>query len=96
MRLTQAGLAPTEALAAATSVPAQAFKLPVRGRIAKGYKADLLLVEGDPAADIGATRRIIEVWKDGAPVSALRDAQRARVAQEAAGLPLQALSLIHI
>lgn len=91
LALTQAGLTPTEALAAATSVPAQAFKLPARGRIAKGYKADLLLVEGDPAADIGATRRIVEVWKDGAPVSALRDAQRARVAQEATSLPLQAL-----
>lgn len=91
LALTQAGLAPAEALAAATSVPAQVFKLPLRGRIAKGYKADLLLVEGDPGTDIAATRRIVEVWKDGAPVSGLREAQRARVAQETAGLPAQAL-----
>lgn len=91
LALTQAGLTPAEALASATSVPAQAFKLPSRGRIAKGYKADLLLVEGDPGADIAATRRIVEVWKDGALVTGLRDAQRAKVAQELAGVPAQAL-----
>ena len=91
LALTQAGLTPAEALAAATSVPAQAFKLPSRGRIAKGYKADLLLVEGDPGADIAATRRIVEVWKDGALVTGLRDAQRAKVAQELIGVPAQAL-----
>lgn len=72
LSMTQAGLTPSEALAAATSVPAQVFRLPQRGRIAKGYKADLLLVEGDPTADITATRRIVEVWKDGTPVSPLR------------------------
>jgi imidazolonepropionase-like amidohydrolase len=91
LALTQAGLTPAEALAAATSVPAQAFKLPSRGRIAKGYKADLLLVEGDPGADIAATRRIVEVWKDGALVTGLRDTQRAKVAQELIGVPVQAL-----
>lgn len=91
LALTQAGLTPAEALAAATSVPAQAFKLPSRGRIAKGYKADLLLVEGDPGADIAATRRIVDVWKDGALVTGLRDAQRARVAQELIGTPALAL-----
>lgn len=91
LALTQAGLAPAEALAAATSVPAQAFKLPSRGRIAKGYKADLLLVDGDPGTDIGATRRIVQVWKDGAQVTGLRDAQRAKVAQELQGTPGLAL-----
>ncbi|KQV90988.1 amidohydrolase [Massilia sp. Root351] len=91
LALTQAGLTPAEALAAATSVPAQAFGLPARGRIAKGYKADLLLVQGDPGADIAATRRIVEVWKDGALVTGLRDAQRAKVAQELIGVPVQAL-----
>ncbi|WP_229425449.1 CIA30 family protein [Massilia sp. Se16.2.3] len=63
--LVEAGLTPAQALAAATSVPAKVFKLGGRGRIDKGYKADLLLVEGNPAADIPATRRIVEVWKDG-------------------------------
>lgn len=89
--LTQAGLTPAEALAAATSAPAKAFRLPARGRIAKGYKADLLLVDGDPGADIGATLRIVEIWKDGVPASGLREAQRGKVAQELRGVPALAL-----
>lgn len=81
--LVEAGLTPAQALAAATSVPAQVFKLGKRGRIEKGYKADLLLVEGNPTADILATRRIVEVWKDGDSANGLRDAQRQRVARAA-------------
>jgi imidazolonepropionase-like amidohydrolase len=80
--LVDAGLTPAEALAAATSVPAAAFRLGKRGQIANGYKADLVLVEGNPLADITATRHIVEVWKDGEPTAALRERQRARVAQE--------------
>ncbi|WP_246115532.1 hypothetical protein [Trebonia kvetii] len=34
------------------------FGLPDRGRIAPGLRADLLLVDGDPLADITATRAI--------------------------------------
>ncbi|QNA87885.1 amidohydrolase family protein [Massilia sp. Dwa41.01b] len=81
--LVEAGLTPAQALAAATSVPAKVFKLGGRGRIDKGYKADLLLVEGNPAADILATRRIVEVWKDGESANALRAGQRQQVAQAA-------------
>ncbi len=81
--LVEAGLSPLEALAAATSAPARAFRLGQRGRIAKGYKADLLLVEGNPAQDIRATRRIVEVWKDGESANGLRDARRAEVARSA-------------
>jgi len=81
--LVEAGLTPAQALAAATSVPAQVFKLGKRGRIEQGYKADLLLVEGNPAADILATRRIVEVWKDGDSANGLRDSQRQRVAKAA-------------
>jgi imidazolonepropionase-like amidohydrolase len=92
--LVEAGLTPAQALAAATSVPAQVFKLGRRGRIGKGYKADLLLVEGNPAADILATRRIVEVWKDGESANGLRAAQREQVAKAAQGgskaLPLPA------
>lgn len=80
--LVEAGLTPTAALAAATSAPAAAFRLGQRGCIAKGCKADLLLVEGDPTRDITATRRIVEVWKDGQSANALRDAKRQQVAQE--------------
>jgi len=80
--LVEAGLTPTAALAAATSAPAAAFRLGQRGCIATGCKADLLLVEGDPTRDITATRRIVEVWKDGQSANALRDAKRQQVAQE--------------
>ncbi|ELX08176.1 secreted metal-dependent hydrolase, amidohydrolase family protein [Janthinobacterium sp. HH01] len=82
--LVQAGLTPPQALAAATSAPARAFKLADRGRIAKGYKANLLLVQGDAGRDIGALHNIVEVWKDGDAVSPLRKAQQESVAAELA------------
>jgi imidazolonepropionase-like amidohydrolase len=63
--LVRAGLSPAQALAAATAGPAQAFGLADRGRIVPGMRADLLLVEGDPLADIDATRAIVAVWKNG-------------------------------
>jgi imidazolonepropionase-like amidohydrolase len=91
--LVDAGLTPREALVAATSAPAKAFRLGQRGQIAKGYKADLVLVEGNPLQDIAATRRIVEVWKDGESTAAIRDAQRKHVAQESATKGTQPLAL---
>ena len=70
--LVQAGLTPLQALAAATSVPARRFALADRGRIAPGLRADLLLVRGDPAADVRATRAIERIWKNGATVERRR------------------------
>jgi len=67
-RLVEAGLRPDQALAAATSRPAAIFRLGDRGRIARGMRADLLLVDGDPLRDIRATRSIARIWKNGAPV----------------------------
>ncbi|HXB56012.1 MAG TPA: amidohydrolase family protein [Vicinamibacteria bacterium] len=66
--LVRAGLSPSDALAAATSVPASTFRLSDRGRIAPGLRADLLLVHGDPTREIKATRDIVAVWKAGFPV----------------------------
>ena len=63
--LVEAGLTPTEALAAATAAAADAFGLPGRGRIAEGARADVILVDGDPTVDITATRAIAGVWKEG-------------------------------
>lgn len=63
--LVGAGLEPIEALKAATSNAASAFRLNDRGRIATGLKADMVLVDGDPTKDILATRRIAGIWKDG-------------------------------
>jgi imidazolonepropionase-like amidohydrolase len=77
--LVEAGLTPAEALAAATSAPARALRLTDRGRIAPGLRADLLLVSGDPTADILATRAIAGVWKQGARVD--RDAYARAMAE---------------
>jgi imidazolonepropionase-like amidohydrolase len=63
--LVRAGLSPAAALTAATSAPAQVFGLADRGRIASGLRADLLLVDGDPCADITATRNIAAIWRNG-------------------------------
>jgi len=80
--LVQAGLTPAEALAAATSVPAKQFGLEDRGTLAPGQRADLLLVDGDPTADIKATRKIAGVWKLGVAVD--RDAYRAELEKQRA------------
>ena len=68
--LVAAGLTPTEALLAATSVPAREWsRLTGRpcesGTVAEGMRADLLLVRGDPTADITATQDIAEVFLAG-------------------------------
>jgi imidazolonepropionase-like amidohydrolase len=65
--LVEAGMSPTQALAAATSKTAEHFGLTDRGRITPGLRADLVLVAGDPTLDITATRRIQQVWCAGAP-----------------------------
>lgn len=66
--LVGAGLSPAQALAAATSLPAARFGVEGRGHVAPGMRADLVLVDGDPLADITATRTIAQVWKNGYPV----------------------------
>ncbi|MEU0797084.1 amidohydrolase family protein [Amycolatopsis sp. NPDC005961] len=63
--LVRAGLSPTQALTAATSAPADAFRLTDRGRIQPGKRADLTLVDGDPTTDIRRTRNVVAVWKRG-------------------------------
>ena len=63
--LVENGLSPLQALIAATSAPADAFRLADRGRIRPGLRADLMLVEGNPTRDILATRNIVAVWKRG-------------------------------
>ncbi len=74
--LVEAGLTPLEALSSATAIPARAFSLRDRGRIAPNMRADLLLVTGDPSSDITATRAIVGVWKSGVPVNRASFAQR--------------------
>ena len=60
--LIEAGLSSVEALRAATVLPAHYFGLHDRGVIEAGRRADLVLIDGDPTADIRATRLIRRVW----------------------------------
>ncbi|HEY8144018.1 MAG TPA: CIA30 family protein [Kofleriaceae bacterium] len=83
-RLVEAGLRPDQALAAATSRPAAVFRLGDRGRIARGMRADLLLVDGDPLREIRATRSIARIWKNGAPVDRTPPAPAPAAARPAA------------
>jgi imidazolonepropionase-like amidohydrolase len=63
--LVDAGLTPAEALRSATSAPAAWFGLDDRGAVRAGLRADLLLVGGDPTADISATHDVVGVWVAG-------------------------------
>ncbi|KAI0975440.1 putative hydrolase [Xylaria arbuscula] len=60
--LVNAGLSPTEALRAATSVSAEHWGLSDRGVIAPGKRADLVLVSDSPLEDINATKTIQKIW----------------------------------
>ena len=54
------------ALASATALAADACGLGERkGRLQAGYDADLLVVDGDPVADIGSLARPVAVFAAG-------------------------------
>lgn len=82
--LVKAGLTPIEALQSATSIPAAVFNLSDRGRIKPGLTADLVLVKGDPTAEIKNSRQILAVWKSGIKID--RTQYKARVKQANARL----------
>jgi imidazolonepropionase-like amidohydrolase len=63
--LVRAGLSPADALRAATSDAARALRRDDLGTVAVGWRADLVLVEGDPCADVSAVRKTRAVFKDG-------------------------------
>ncbi|TVY36410.1 Adenine deaminase [Lachnellula subtilissima] len=63
--LVGAGLSSVRALQAATSLPAKYFNLQDRGAIAPGFRADLVLVHGDPITNISVTQEIERVWVGG-------------------------------
>jgi imidazolonepropionase-like amidohydrolase len=64
--LVDAGLSTVDALRAATVLPARYFGLADRGEILPGYRADLVLIDGDPVQDIKETRSIRRIWCGGA------------------------------
>jgi imidazolonepropionase-like amidohydrolase len=64
--LVDAGLAPIEAIRAATTNAAQAFGLEAAGgTLSEGRIADIIAVENDPLADIGAMERVVFVMRGG-------------------------------
>ncbi len=69
--LVQAGLTESEALQAATVIPARRFGLLDRGRIAPGLRADLVLVDGDPLTNISDSLSVRAVWNRGTPLATL-------------------------
>ena len=66
----KAGMTPRQALATATTIPAAMLRMPTRlGKIAPGYFADIVAVEGDPLRDIGVViNHVVWVMKGGAVV----------------------------
>jgi hypothetical protein len=66
--LVRLGLSSREALAAATNNYALQFGWSELGLIAAGRRADILVVDGDPAANIWNARRISAIILDGEPL----------------------------
>jgi imidazolonepropionase-like amidohydrolase len=63
--LVESGLTPLQALSAATSVGAASLRRDDLGTIAPGKLADVIVLDGDPSADIHAIRTVSRVMVDG-------------------------------
>lgn len=79
--LVASGLSPHEALVAATRQPAETFGLDDRGQIAEGFRADLVLVNGDPLSDVTAMEypdgvMLGGIWLDENDLEEMRNAAR--------------------
>jgi imidazolonepropionase-like amidohydrolase len=67
--MVEAGLTPAQALQAATSNTATALHISGNfGTLAKGKRADMILLDADPLTDIRNTRKINKVWIGGREV----------------------------
>jgi imidazolonepropionase-like amidohydrolase len=74
--MVQAGLTPLQAITAATGENAKLLHVADRGSIVVGKRADLLVLDADPLAEIRNTRKIFAVYHDGRSVGDLREAVR--------------------
>jgi imidazolonepropionase-like amidohydrolase len=71
--LVELGMTPAQALTAATRNGADAARRRNDlGTLEAGKVADLVILEGNPLADIANIRKVAAVWKDGRPVDRLR------------------------
>lgn len=59
------GATPVQALHAATGKAAEAARLPDRGMLAPGRRADLVVVRGDASSDVAAAASVMHVMKEG-------------------------------
>jgi imidazolonepropionase-like amidohydrolase len=67
--MVEAGLTPLQALQIATSKTAEALRISGDfGSLAKGKRADMILLDADPLVDIRNTRKINKVWIGGREV----------------------------
>jgi len=66
--LAESGLSIPEVLKAGTSNIAKAFNLLKSGYIKEGYKADLILMDGDVTSDVKVLNGIKTIWKNGKKV----------------------------
>lgn len=65
-RVKQGGQKPMDAIVSATSLAAESLGLGgTIGKIARGYAADMIAVDGNPAADITALTRVVFVMRGG-------------------------------
>src|SRR6266481_5501766 len=69
--MVEAGLTPMQAITAATGENAKLLHLADRGTIAVGKRADLLVLDADPLADIRNTRRMFAVYHEGRRIADL-------------------------
>ena len=66
--MAEAGMTPEEVLRSATVTPARMMGIEdLVGTVEVGKRADLIVVDGDPLADISALRQLVWVIKDGEP-----------------------------
>jgi len=56
--LTDLGVTPRQALAAATGNVGEVFRWPQVGQVKAGYDADLVVVDADPTADVRNLKKI--------------------------------------
>jgi len=63
--MVEVGMTPTDAIVASTRNPALAYGRSELGTVEVGKLADVIVVEGDPLADIRNLRNVVKVFKGG-------------------------------
>lgn len=76
----QLGVAPADAIVAATARPAELLRLADTGTLAAGNRADFLVLNANPLDDIRNTRRIDRVYLAGTALD--REALAAKFKQD--------------